>query len=226
MRSVSSVLTVSTNRPGVVTDVMPTSARTASNEAASQAIRWCDRRSRTRYLRLDGEPRQKGSRGETAQRQRDFRSGINQLRELRQGVLTGPVALDLEFHPATKQPPSIHRLAKRYLDVLGAAPNTSDGSKRRHLLYRDDRQVTLLHVRLWPHSASVDASTSGHTDVLARPLRDVVADLELAGDLPDTARRDDASPFFVPPVPEIDPEPVLDVDDPMDDPQPAQQPRT
>lgn len=184
-----------------------------------QAIRWRDRRLRIRYLRLGGEPRQKGSRGENVQRREDFRSGVDQLRELQQGVLTGPVALDLDFHPASRQPPTIHRLSKRYLDVLGAASDGADTDGRRHLLYRDDRQVTLLHVHLWPRSSGAGDSFSGHTDVQARPLRDVVADLELAGDLQDRAdwtANDDADPFVVPPVPEIDPEPALDLSEAAD----------
>lgn len=177
-----------------------------------QAIRWRDRRLRTRYLRLDGEPRQKGSRGDNPQRQRDFGSGVEELRGRRQGVLTGPVALDLDFFSITPQSPSIHRLSKRYLDVLGAAPAGVGAAKRRHLLYRDDRQVTLLHVHLWPPPSGADASIRGHTNVLGRPLRDVVADLELAGDLPDNAYwDDDASPFVAPEVPEIDLEPVFDL---------------
>lgn len=85
-------------------------------------IRWRARYARTRRLLLEGEPLRHRSRRERRHRPTDFARGVAQLRQFRHGVLTGPVALDLDFHMTTEQPPQLYHLAKRYLDLLGAAP--------------------------------------------------------------------------------------------------------
>ena len=169
---------------------------------------------RTRYLRLAGEPLQKKSPREKPQRNCDFASGVEQLAEVSQGVLRGPVSLDLDFNSTSSQPPGVEKLAKRCLDVLGA-PGTAGGMPGRlHLLYRDDVQVALLYARLYELPPGTPTS-DGHTDVTARPLRDVVDDLELAGNLRHALPLQDddsSSPFFQPNVPDPDWEPTFDLD--------------
>jgi hypothetical protein len=96
-------------------------------------------------------------------------------------TLTGPLALDLSFTAARKNPPAIHKIAKWALDVLGENATGADGM-RWPALYRDDRQVKLLHVHLnqaWRQTTLY----GGHTFVEARPVRDVVADLVVAEQL-------------------------------------------
>lgn len=151
---------------------------------AGRAVRRNDRRQRVRYLHITGEPEGKGGRGNRAvlpfQRQ-----ALEQLGQLRSGVLTGPLVLDLRFTAARKSPPAIHRVAKWALDVLGPAAPALVSGGRRHVLYRDDRQVKLLSVRMnqnWNPGAPLGV---GHTYVTAWPLRDVLAELEDA-----TWRRD------------------------------------
>ncbi|WP_188186914.1 hypothetical protein [Nonomuraea sp. SYSU D8015] len=166
-----------------------------------QRARWA----RTLRLFVDGEPERKGARGKrsavTFQRQ-----VLDRMAALRRRPFTGPVALDLAFHTARRNPPAIYQLAKHVLDLLGATdPATQRG--RRSVLYRDDRQVKFLYVGLrqtWSPDAAHDAS-AGWTGIVARPVRDVTADLRLAhllcsNDWP--TQEDDASPFWSPDLPD------------------------
>jgi hypothetical protein len=97
--------------------------------------------------------------------------------------MTGPVALDLWFTAARKNPPAIHKIAKWALDVLGENRGNADGG-RWPALYRDDRQVKLLHVHLdqaWhPTMERQTVRLDGSTFIEARPIRDVINDLVIA----------------------------------------------
>ena len=62
--------------------------------------------------------------------------------------MTGPVALDLHFRAARRNPPGIHRAAKHTLDILGAALPGCERPRRRSVLYHDDRQVKFLYADL------------------------------------------------------------------------------
>lgn len=131
----------------------------------------------------------------------------------RQFPLTGPVALDVCFVSGRSQPPGVHRLAKHLLDVLGALRTRGHTCGRHHALYRDDRQVKLLHVHLSSRHPAADASASPCTHVTARPLRDVVDDLRRFSSVHDDARCDDDSPdcpVHSPPIPEPETHPAFD----------------
>jgi hypothetical protein len=182
------------------------------SSAEGQTIAWRHRHLRTWRLLLEGEPLRHGGKADKRRRAADFACGVAQLAEVRQGTLTGPVALDLDFHTSVDQPPHLYHLAKRYLDLLGAAPSQAPAGGRRYLLYRDDRQVRLLHVRVWQPLGEAPDGVPAKTGVLARPLRDVVADLELAGVLRDLIDdRDEESPFHMPDVPDVDLTPTFDL---------------
>jgi len=165
-------------------------------------IAWRLRGMRTRYMRIDGEPEQKsgrGSRNRSAKAQRDL---MDHLCAVNQHPLTGPVAVDIAFWASRSQPPGLHNLAKHLLDVLGAVQPAA-AAPRRHVLYKDDRQVKLLHVRLWRTTGA--SVSSGHTTICARPLRDVAADLRLVSTMEDessTSLADD-SELSWPPVPRL-----------------------
>jgi hypothetical protein len=169
---------------------------------AGREIGWRSRGMRTRYLRIESEPEQKGSRGSrdrSAKAQHDL---LDQLRAVNQHPLTGPVSVDVAFWVSRPQSPGLHNLAKHLLDVLGAVPPET-AAPRRHVLYKDDRQVKLLYVRLW---RTADASVRpGHTTICARPLRDVAADLALvhtwADELMTTSLADDDAEFSWPSIP-------------------------
>ncbi len=184
------------------------------NRLEGQRILWRRRWLRTRRLRIAGEPEQKARRGGGHRTARMQRSLIEQLVSLSQQPLTGPVALDVRFHSGRAQPPGPHRLAKHLLDVLGALTADAGLLGRRHVLYRDDRQVKLLYVSLWALQLHGTPSTP-HTSITARPLRDVVADLTMCRSVEEESNGkgwtdEQDSPFFMPPIPDIDPEPAFD----------------
>ena len=79
---------------------------------------------------------------------------MDQMECYRRYPMTGPVALDLHFQAARRNPPSIQRAAKHTLDILGAALPGCERPRRRSVLYHDDRQVKFLY-------ADLDQSWSG-----------------------------------------------------------------
>ncbi|MFI6634279.1 hypothetical protein ACIBI7_35820 [Nonomuraea fuscirosea] len=214
---------------------------------------------RTLRIEVQGEPEQKGARGKRTavafQQQ-----VIERMTSLRRRPFNGPVALDLHFKSTRRNPPTIQRLAKHALDVLGKADPTIRAA-RPSVLYRDDRQVKFLYVDLdqgwnrdrefssilaspgdlpdpWaladhqqnpgpPSSGELVApwlvdlpmplfdkalgidgaaqQTTGSTYLVARPGRDVLADLTLANRLRHVGDEDDeddeSSPFWAPDLP-------------------------
>ena len=144
------------------------------------------RRRRARRLDLEGEPEQKGRRG-TAAELSYRRQVAEQLRRRRQRAMTGYVALDLEFSSARKMPAAIHHMTKWALDVLGETQRRND-PKLRHgpCLYRDDRQIKLLHVTLrqdWPGPDGPRNESGAGLRVFAQPLRDALEDLRVMREL-------------------------------------------
>lgn len=186
------------------------------HEPQAQQLLWRQRRQRTRRLRIDGEPEQKGRRGGGHRTARAQQALVEQLIERHQYPLTGPVALDVVFHSQRPQPPAVERLAKYLLDVLGTIAPQADLHKRGHVLYRDDRQVKLLYVTLSVTRPETCLSGGAQTWITARPLRDVVADLTLAGSIDQNTTEpsddDPDSPLYVPQLPDVDYEPVFDPD--------------
>ncbi len=158
------------------------------------------RRRREIHVDVKQEPRAKGRRGRS---DASFREAVaTEMTARRRRFFRGPVALELHFSTSTKNPPSIETLAKRYLDLLGAA-KTGEPHGRRPALYDDDRQVKLLYVSThhgWGRDdfglRDLGVDHQPWVWVRAMPLRDVVVDLELAGDLNlRSGDRDDDDPF-------------------------------
>ncbi|KAA9379651.1 RusA family crossover junction endodeoxyribonuclease [Microbispora cellulosiformans] len=156
---------------------------------------------RTLYLSMHGEPERKGRRGKRSSVA--FQQQVlDQLMTRRRRPFTGPVALDLQFYTRRRNPPAIHQLAKHVLDLLGAA-DAAVQPRWRSVLYRDDRQVKFLYVGLhqgWDPEAA-DGETPGWSTIVARPVRDVASDLQLAQRLSHDdwdAKEDESSPFYSP----------------------------
>ena len=57
-----------------------------------------------------------------------------------------PVALELEYQPTQNDPPSAHEITKNYLDLL-ETPVPSFKTRRKHLLFENDRQIQYLSVK-------------------------------------------------------------------------------
>lgn len=189
------------------------------DSSVGREIRWRQRESRTRCLRLEGEPERK-RKGNSVHVIEDQRKLIEQLQLAGHPVLRGPVVLDLTFQVANRQPPAIHHLAKYLLDVLGLVHHQNTDLGHQHVLYRDDQQVRLLRVQVerpWVTGAATNDSTRAGTRIQARPLRDVVEDLRVVSDLQSDADyasswddEDNAdSPFYLPEIPDPPPEPVF-----------------
>jgi hypothetical protein len=77
-------------------------------------------------------------------------------------------------------------MAKWVLDVLGETHVSDLSTDLRPSLYRDDRQVKLLHVTLhqnWPGQDSSRSAAVPATWIFAQPLRDVLEDIRVMGEL-------------------------------------------
>ena len=168
---------------------------------------WSLRRYRALRFAVNGEPARKGRSGSRAaisfQRQ-----VMDQMDAWRRFPMTGPVALDLYFRSVLKGPPAIHNAAKHALDALGPALEGNARPRRRHVLYRDDRQVKFLYVDLdqgWAREAPARPTGTGIVYVTARRARDVAADMRaalLVGQEDDDDDHDTDCPFVVPELPD------------------------
>ena len=143
---------------------------------------WSMRRHRALRFAVNGEPARKGRRGSRAtisfQRQ-----VMDQMDAWRRFPMTGPVALDLLFRSVHRGPPAIHNAAKHTLDALGSTLPENVRPRRRHVLYRDDRQVKFLYVDLdqgWAREAPLGVTGTGIVHITARRARDVAADMRAA----------------------------------------------
>lgn len=137
---------------------------------------------RTLIMQADVEPAGKGPAGKRPAPEFQ-RQVMDQMDRYGRYPMTGPVALDLHFQAARRNPPSIHRAAKYTLGILGAALPGSERPRRRSVLYHDDRQVKFLYAYLdqsWPRDGG-DNGRAGSVFIVARRARDVMTDLCMAG---------------------------------------------
>ena len=143
--------------------------------------------------------RQRAARIRAVEFQRDT---VATMRSAGRRAMTGAVALDVHFTCGERNPPSIYRLAKHLLDVLGPAIEP-EKLGRQSVVYGDDRQVKLLHVTLdqeWDPDPNAAPKPAG-THVIARPIRDVAEDLRVADEIQSRLdlwpHEDDADPFHI-----------------------------
>ncbi|CAN5782899.1 hypothetical protein BH23CHL8_BH23CHL8_30730 [soil metagenome] len=144
-----------------------------AHQRTSRALR------RGRVL-VNQEPAQKGRPGNRSAG--EFQS---EVREQLRGFGAWPrpraaLALDVAFTTSRKQPPQIEKLAKHYLDLLGARPR-----KDRSVgpLFKDDRQVKLLHVTC-QHAWDPDQPKAEPSIFIRSETRaDALAEMSLAGEV-------------------------------------------
>lgn len=86
----------------------------------------------------------------------------------------GEVVLQLDFYPSRSNPPSIHQLAKNYLDLLW---RPAQGLRNPRLPLQDDRQISILIVNYHIQQKN----TSPSIEVQMAPLGDFYDDLRLFG---------------------------------------------
>ena len=168
---------------------------------------WRSRELRTLIMQADVEPASKGPAGKRSAPEFQ-RQVMDQMKRYGRYPMTGPVALDLHFQAARRNPPGIHRATKHTLDLLGAALPVSKRPHRRSVLYHDDRQVKFLYADLdqsWVRDHD-DNARPGSVFIVARRAGDVIADLCMAGRLSrESYDEGNDSPFRSPDLPD-DPE--------------------
>ena len=116
------------------------------------------RQLRKLVIQVDVEPAGKGPAGRRSAPEFQ-RQVMDQMECYRRYPITGPVALDLHFRAARKNPPTVQRAAKHTLDILGAALPGCERPRRRNVLWHDDRQVKFLYAGLdqsWMRNSSED----------------------------------------------------------------------
>ena len=161
---------------------------------------WRSRELRTLIMRADVEPAGKGPAGRRSAPEFQ-RQVMDQMERYGRYPMTGPVALDLHFRAAGRNPPGIHRAAKHTLDILGPALPGCERPRRRSVLYKDNRQVKFLYADLdqsWQPDNG-ENGRSGSVFIVARRASDVIADLCMARRLDrEGYNEDDGSPFASP----------------------------
>lgn len=154
---------------------------------------------RQAFVHVSGEPTARSARGRRrAAPFRDAARGkIARHREWPRPRAT--LAVDVHFTTAHKTPPHIHKLAKNYLDLLGADDNGDP------VLYRDDSQIKLLNVFCNHRWDPDEPAREGSVFVQARTRSEAIADMALAHQAELALDADD--PLDDDPPPEPSPEP-------------------
>ena len=126
-------------------------------------IQHSQRISRRAWIHIDGiEPRAKhsmpGCEKDEVQRQL-----LNEMIRRRRRAFMGPLALRLTIETSHKTPTHSHTIAKNLLDLFGK-PRPTVATRRRALLFHDDRQIHGLSVTCH----HIDADDMGRSQAYAR----------------------------------------------------------
>ncbi|WP_217993229.1 hypothetical protein F0332_006195 [Klebsiella grimontii] len=134
--------------------------------------RYEKRKQRRVYIYIDNiEPQSKKM--PEAERDKFQEAVAEQLTTLKRATFTGDVALKIDLATTSKNAPQAHTIAKNLLDLLGVRRSNVKWP-RRHLLYKDDRQIQALSVSC-RHGEISPAISIG-----AQPFGSMLDDLELA----------------------------------------------
>lgn len=99
----------------------------------------------------------------------------DQLVSVKRSTFAGDVALKIDLATTSKNAPQAHTIAKNLLDLLGTR-GANVSWARRHLLYKDDRQIQALSV------SCRHGETSPSIRIGARPFTAMLDDLGLAAE--------------------------------------------
>ncbi|MDX7660893.1 hypothetical protein SJ554_00270 [Enterobacter asburiae] len=144
------------------------------NSEAGARARYEKRKRQRVYIYIDNiEPQSKKM--PEAERDKFQEAVAKQLTTLKRATFTGDVALKIDLATTSKNAPQAHTIAKNLLDLLGVRRSNVKWP-RRHLLYKDDRQIQALSVSC-RHGEISPAISIG-----AQPFGAMLDDLELAAE--------------------------------------------
>lgn len=133
-----------------------------------QKRRW----SRLHFL-IDQEPKSKS--GISTSEKIHFQDEVfKDLNQRKKRAYRSPVIVEIDFHSNQDNPPSIHSLAKNYLDLL-EDPIPQSKIKRKKLVYKDDRLIKILIVNYHVGQPSLGS----HISITVDTLSNFINDLEL-----------------------------------------------
>ncbi|MHB1642398.1 MAG: hypothetical protein ACYCS8_07030 [Acidithiobacillus sp.] len=114
------------------------------NSDAGTLARYRQRKQRRIHIHIDDiEPQSKKMPG--SERDKFQAAVAEQLTSVKRSTFMGDVALKLDLATTNKNAPHAHTIAKNLLDLLSAR-RPGVAWPRRHLLYKDDRQIQALSV--------------------------------------------------------------------------------
>lgn len=144
------------------------------NSDAGARARYKKRKRQRVYIYIDDiEPQSKKM--PEADRDRFQEAVAEQLTTLKRAAFKGNVALKIDIATTSKNAPQAHTIAKNLLDLLGARRSNIKWP-RRHLLYKDDRQIQVLSVSC-RHGEDMP-----RIFITAQPFGSLLDDLELAAE--------------------------------------------
>ncbi|MES2627364.1 MAG: hypothetical protein V4616_00220 [Bacteroidota bacterium] len=149
------------------------------NSDKSQVHQYHKRRKKLLFLVVNQEPKSKNISDKEIS---FFRSEIKRQMGKRRRF-QGDVILDFTFWVTKRNPPTLHKLVKNYMDLLHKDFPKVD--KNRQLLFKDDSQVKFLLARcFFPNEMSnteeEDAERDWKIVIKAYSLSNFVQDLQLA----------------------------------------------
>ena len=125
------------------------------------------------YLHIEGvEPERKESMAE-ADKEKIQHAVLEHLKRFGRRSFRGPIALRISLETTKKTPTHLQHVAKNLLDLFGT-PSPSIQTRRRGLLYADDKQVHALSV------TCRHGEKEPSIRVFACPLNSLLLDLDLA----------------------------------------------
>lgn len=140
-----------------------------------EALLWRRQLRQQRFI-VEVEPKTK--RGMTQAEKLVFQQKvIEQQIQLHRRAFRSEIVLNLIFHPSSKKhpAPSLHQVAKNFIDLLGV-PCSGLCTRRKRILFQDDRNIKLLGVTYW---LGLPTDTP-KVYITAAPLTDFLDDVALA----------------------------------------------
>lgn len=132
------------------------------------------RRMHRLHFMLDGQEPQSKKAISEAEKEAFQNAILNKMVERKRRHFKAPVAIEFDFFPTKNNPPALHTMPKNYLDLL-EGPRAGVASKRKRIVFENDRQVSYLAAK---YHLPIDQSGPSIWLKVA-PYRNFVADIAL-----------------------------------------------